>query len=1351
MRPHSLGALFPSAMAMASAAPGLAQSLALDHASLEAHRAALRAGDINPLRSPLIEAIDGIAGRAAAMREFSMRSADPTLGNPNPWAGVIDADDYHEGFEAAETHISLASADDFVPYPPQTSNWAAGPAYVGVVNNAIAQTGPNWNPDGEGFDRQGVVGGPDPDGLRGQFLAFPRGTIEPQSEPGSFFAARFGHPPFAPTLDEPATVVFDMYLDDISNFVMYRPYSNANGVIIMLMLMGGFDFHYFLPFVNEDFIVDRFIVLGRQPGAVRQFAEFFGAADPHRVAEREWFQIAVRLTADSFSVWTRDSTTIGVHGFEQDSMYDGAPGDDARGAFAGEIFAQDWLQVFPGVEDDPSTTLVEGNGPATTLEDLEADVLLDAGGSPAGRSMFANVVDAAQFVTGDDPDFTAIPDFQPHDWHIDNYTVLGEPWSLPEPPPFDLPLIDDFEAWGPWPVSIQGSHIHAERDTGTLIANDQNHTPGGSQSARHQIIFADGVPRTVLQRIIPGVEAASGGPVETTFRIRVDGPRATRSARASDRRHDRTAFHLLYGALGADGGADDRVYARLPNPNHDASTPEPLLPGPFAQHIEGANTRFVNAPLVDGEGEAITIPQGEWIETRLVLASPPDAPGAVRVFIDGVEAFPDGSVEGIDALTAASGALDELAFGSAFEAAGLGNVLWVDDIMVDGPRKRIADVLTSGGAPFDDDPLFELPYIDGLESYGVDVELHGQGATPWLDSLGFEPSQFNILPLPEGASVDADTAGFFYTIERVRQGTLPDGLGAGDRVFVVDNIPPRVPPLPDFVPGVTHSTRVGVLHSDAAFPRQLAKFDWVLENQAAEPWDGQTPVLGRFWASFLPRWTAAPEDTRLIADPTGAGKGAVLSVTNAEVSQGPQPIHPYLRRSLSSRFPAARAAGDEIVTLSFDLWIAIDDLAVGPRGRLAWLIDGPGERHGPGPEPGAIARVVFGGPNNFLDNYTFDASGEILNESDGLPDTFLRGQPATVGGDNRLFADPTKLYIARPNPQTGFGQQPTILEQASYTVPGNTWIRCTAEITGEGDWTLSFDDGMTTFVVSGEALESSGAVVGGTDSLDLSIGEDPGADGFAPTDPIAFTPLAPDAAPEGGLAPLDNPANANGDFNDYVNPEYFYFEISHIFGPGINPDIRPTVQDVDPATGALTTLRKLDTSDVVVLWNNKSTQAFAGPAGERFSETIARHPQFMISEDGTTVTVRGEWRPLGLPGEAGVVDPAPNGGVANAGPPYNGEAPFRSILMGSIVHFPPLVGEPLPGRAEWLVDNVRLDVQPPCRGDLVASSPDWVDAADLAALLGEWGAAESEADLNADGVVDGADLGMLLGAWGPCP
>lgn len=56
----------------------------------------------------------------------------------------------------------------------------------------------------------------------------------------------------------------------------------------------------------------------------------------------------------------------------------------------------------------------------------------------------------------------------------------------------------------------------------------------------------------------------------------------------------------------------------------------------------------------------------------------------------------------------------------------------------------------------------------------------------------------------------------------------------------------------------------------------------------------------------------------------------------------------------------------------------------------------------------------------------------------------------------------------------------------------------------------------------------------------------------------------------------------------------------------------------------------------------------------------------------------------------------------------------------------------------------------PCVGDINVDGI--VDGADLALVLGSWGAcAGCPADLNGDGVVDGTDLAIVLGAWGPCP
>ncbi|MFM7260635.1 MAG: hypothetical protein ACKO3W_08530 [bacterium] len=60
----------------------------------------------------------------------------------------------------------------------------------------------------------------------------------------------------------------------------------------------------------------------------------------------------------------------------------------------------------------------------------------------------------------------------------------------------------------------------------------------------------------------------------------------------------------------------------------------------------------------------------------------------------------------------------------------------------------------------------------------------------------------------------------------------------------------------------------------------------------------------------------------------------------------------------------------------------------------------------------------------------------------------------------------------------------------------------------------------------------------------------------------------------------------------------------------------------------------------------------------------------------------------------------------------------------------------------------RFTPTAPCIGDIDGNGQ--VDAADLAALLGDWGVTKSPANLDGTGTVDAADLATLLGAWGPC-
>ena len=42
----------------------------------------------------------------------------------------------------------------------------------------------------------------------------------------------------------------------------------------------------------------------------------------------------------------------------------------------------------------------------------------------------------------------------------------------------------------------------------------------------------------------------------------------------------------------------------------------------------------------------------------------------------------------------------------------------------------------------------------------------------------------------------------------------------------------------------------------------------------------------------------------------------------------------------------------------------------------------------------------------------------------------------------------------------------------------------------------------------------------------------------------------------------------------------------------------------------------------------------------------------------------------------------------------------------------------------------------------------FVNGADLAAILSNWGGSDWASDLNDDGIVNGTDLGVMLGSWG---
>jgi len=1342
-------------------------------------RQMLREGRIDPRRVTFADVIDEVVvgegmnlkspGNYGSPNAASNGSRAGIPGNPNPWASDLDLTvngDFLESFETYDKHNALDPPTEWFELAgqvaPNGNVWGAAADYNGVVDNDLAQGGDNWDPAGVGQNQHGVVGGPDPAGERSAFFTSPRGSISTQPElTGNFFQARLNHALFAPTANTPVITVADYYLDSIDTFVWWRPVSFTEGFIVTNVFLGGFDFQYFGPFVNNQNIADRFIILGPKPGSFSE-GEFFGAADPHRIQTQEWINVALRQAADSFSVWVRDSTTdtaLGApddFGFQDTSGISDTDGIDwdgnanpGEGPFAGEIFETGWLQFFPGVEDDIDTPVIEGNGTSFNLFNQSPTILTDGSGSPAAPTLFSFGVDALQGISGSDPDQTTIPGFQPDDYYFDNYTVIGERFPLPDPiPDFKIPFTDDIELWNIGPLGLQNDQWFDNAQA--EIADDRSNS--GDQSVRQTAVQADNVMRLQFTRDTPIAVADTSTPVVFSIQIRRSDTAMTRGIFLDDntQANDFQA-RVIMGGRDSNFIVDNRVYVRLPNPDFDPTVPQDDVSGINVIHNPGDNVQFLNVPLVDGGGVPLSTPTNTFFELRVETIDDGTGVGAQSIFVNGDEGFLDESDLGlttpIGALTTPSLGFDQVEAWSGNELNGLLNQIWLDDYSITGPKQLVPTPLTVPNAPYTDDPAFTLPYSDGFETYDVNRGVGGQGATPWLGGLFTDTNaQLDIIPTVD--PVDASTLGYYYVIDEELTGTIPGGVTAGQTVFVVDNIAPALPPNPDPVPGASDgaTTRAKFRDSNEVL---LAQADWILQDNDADPetpieaspWDETTPVVGRYWYTFVTRWGSTVGEELLITDGTNfPANGNLVSLINsfASADAGTGDLDGFF----TSLLPEARPGPGETAELSFDLWIGIDDPAVGPRSRIAWSIFGPGA------QAGEIATIIFGGPNNFLDENSFDTDTGVVNPGpDGLPDNFFEGEPETPGGPP-TFSDTTLLYQQVPNPAGGLGGAPDfLLEQTAYSVPGNTWIRCTAEIQSDGSYIISLDDGVNpVFTLSADALEGPNGTnegdVQGTDGLFLQSGFDDGADGLTPTEPIMWNTLGASAAPEGGTAPLTNDATIQGSFNEVTNPTYFYFEIFEVDAGGVN---LPTITEVDPAAGTIVGPRDIAQGDFIALWNNKQTAETAG-ANEVFSEVIPRNGRFWISSDGgATIDVRGDWIPLGLPGDAGINDPAPLGGMTNLAPPYNNSVPFVSLLQGSIVTFPDPPST-IPAAA-WFVDNVFMDITG-CFGDFTGDGQ--IDGGDLGILLGNWDGAGAT-DLNGDGNTDGADLGLLLGVWGPCP
>lgn len=245
----------------------------------------------------------------------------------------------------------------------------------------------------------------------------------------------------------------------------------------------------------------------------------------------------------------------------------------------------------------------------------------------------------------------------------------------------------------------------------------------------------------------------------------------------------------------------------------------------------------------------------------------------------------------------------------------------------------------------------------------------------------------------------------------------------------------------------------------------------------------------------------------------------------------------------------------------------------------------------------------------------------------------------------------------------------------------------------------------------------------------------------------------------GALALVDNGAgtwDAEWDFTNLVSMKATLNGVWTVVVSGASPSVStftiaagslvdasffPTTSGITPANGSTGV-----PANVVFSWNDPTGAVTADAlVVSVFGLTTGQDDNSVL---GSLLVTDTTWAPpLNLeagPNEfeveylnvdhAGFVTPL----VFNSGAIMWGDSPFAPV------GYPPTTPLLVIGSDTLIGFDVVVACPADINGDTI------VDAADLAALLGQWGAPGS-ADLNGDGVVNAADLANLLGSWGPCP
>ncbi len=1364
------------------------KSKAIPAEEMAAYRLAkTEAGNVN---APKRSLITGASRGSALVYEDDLDTQDADNMLPQDGPGIyIRAVDLTEpaGYEGPLSLNGQLNADN--------SGWT-GSAFISVVDNAVAQSDNDGNPaNGEyngpvggpdpGLTRGGM--------LNIQRASVNDALVD---EGFGINTARTLTNLYTGLPDEPLFMQVDIYKPNHETFQWVRPVSFTEGFIVTQILMGGFNSGgLFLP-LSQKFgdpnLIEGAVLLANVPGDPDS-GEF--VINPKFIAEGDWFTLGVLLdpSVNGKQILIRDSETLEDNDMDgnPDWQMPVKVGEDPMDPMAPRMFSEfgfglemGWASILPGTLDNPGTPdVIEGAGYATNEVDSVTDRFFGPDGNDWATPLAAISIDAIDVFRGSDPPVGAVPGYEIQDWWVDNYSMNGVEFPQPDPiPTYRIPYTDDIERWFEGPMGLQGGRWSDVPDARLTVITNQNHTPGdgsGRGSASQALRLQNLVQTDVFDNMFttnlpttPRVRGEVGDPANVQAAMRftstllsygMDSIQAglgvdTSSGNQPSGEDNAESLARFY-TSGTDVNlmGDGFVYVRQRKPlgtdiaggEFDASSPLAPTPGPHItpDQEDDINTEYINVLAAPSGSANFSLSTNDWHVVRLAGEPRDDAARGtasngeteiVRIFVreddtdfmsPEVELFPNG--DDTQNFTTNAIAPTDLRFSSSNGFLAGFVSLFVDDIDFRGPTQT--DTLIPLDVEFNDDPAWELPFADGLDSYETGRPASPQGFAN--HRLGFMPigdpdlspipNDFDEIEFIDGA--DALSNGDpvrIYEIQSIDFGGGMVPFAVDDIVAVSDDLLREYDPDADIYgvidDGANDPTQWYIL--DSVGGSEIARGTWFLANATGESvFDntGPDPMVdmgARYSYRLNFRFGGTERENEFVSaadegiDSAARGsRGLVAKMVNKANTRDFSPNSTLRGNTINmfnGFFPVAQtaASGDEAV-MSYDFYVAQSDFQTGMQ---ATVVGGTADG-------GLISGLSFGGMGFQSGNTNMDGSIPRLD----------------TGNFGTLV----------PNPMPLPGEPENVWQDSMVAVPTLDWFTIEVRVNGDSEYTINMiNGGMTTEIGSGVAIDASDPQLN-TNSLDSvaflrnQFGENDGE----PTEGVV----------QWSARAFDAPAPLTGGVGEY----HFFQIVDDVFVEA--GQMLPQIWTVDGATGVGDTdmmgdpiTRDIQATDIIAVINSD-------PMTMTPFDAPLVNDRYQIVEDtarGLTTIANGVWEPRGLPGADGVGgSAAPAGGLGAGNTPaagYNTTAPYPNILLGDYVNVEANVVLP---SDTWYVDSFTLELieESLCTGDLDNSGD--VDAGDLAILIAAWGSMNPAANLDGMGTVDAGDLAILIASWGPCP